>query len=127
MDELVNMKEIAFTLPVSGELTGELSILPDHLIYVDSPFEGYVQLAGTSEIFVFRVFAIVPNHSWHWVLIPACSATESVEKNFLAARVKPPERWVSLIEDHREGQPCLYASVIRGEKVPESAFLRADA
>lgn len=99
-----------------GDISEKFVFVDEHLVYVDSPLEGYLRDKRTGEIFAFRCTEIVPERVWHWVLLPAVSAGLMVEAVFSAARATPPHEWISVIEDRRGPKARLSAALLSGER-----------
>ena len=93
-------------------------LLEDHLVYVDAPLEGVAQSKDSGDLFVFRTLAVIPDLLWHWVLIPVDSPDVDIGQIFRAATAQPPVRWMSIVEDRRDGDSRLSAVWIVGKKVP---------
>lgn len=96
------------------DITDEFSFLDEHLEYHDGPLEGFLRSSSTGDLFAFRISFIIADRLWHWVLLPVSSTETGLEKIFTAARTAPPDRWLSIVEDRRRGDPQLSAVWMTG-------------
>ena len=100
------------------DIADRFLLLKDHLAYVDEPLEGVAQSKDSGDLFVFRTLIIIPALLWHWVLIPVDATNADIAQIFLSATTQPPVRWISIVEDRRDGHPQLSAVWIVGKRVP---------
>jgi hypothetical protein len=100
------------------DITDRFLFLENHLAYVDEPLEGVARSRDSGDLFVFRSLIIMEELLWHWVLIPVDSTDADIGQTFLAATTLPPARWMSIVEDRRDGHPQLSAVWIVGRRVP---------
>jgi hypothetical protein len=91
------------------DITDEFEFVDDYLVYVDTPFEGFLE-ARHGELFAFRCSTIIGDRLIHWVLLPVASTDISVGEVFAAAKDESPEEWISVVEDRRTDEPTLYAA-----------------
>ena len=109
---------------VCVDVTEMFDLLDEHLIYIDSPIEGFMRLRKTDELFAFRCMTIIRDTLWHWVLLSASSTERNVKDWFEDAKRSVPPYWVSIVEDRRGGEPRLYVATLVGaiHQLPNKVF-----
>jgi hypothetical protein len=100
----------------STDITENFDILDEYPIFVDEPLEGFLCSKNSGDLFAFRSFTLIPELLWHWVLIPVASVSANVKDAFASAASTPPDRWMSIVEDRRGGQPQLSAAWMEGRR-----------
>jgi len=101
-----------------SDITERFRFVEESLVYVDAPLEGFLVDVASGARYAFRSREIVAKTLWHWVLLPVGEAQLTVEDVFASAKATPPPRWLSVLEDRREGAPKLALAEMSGEKTP---------
>jgi hypothetical protein len=92
--------------------------LDEHLVYVDGPLEGYLRERASGDLFAFYRVEVVASVVWHWVLVSVASPSVPAADVFAAVRRGSPERWMSILEDHRAERVRLSAAWISSATHP---------
>ncbi len=101
-----------------ADITERFRFVDDSLAYVDAPLEGFLVDVATGARYAFRAREIVANTVWHWVLLPVGAGHATVSDVFTSASADPPARWLSVLEDRREGACKLGLAEMTSERTP---------
>src|ERR1043165_4218569 len=93
------------------DVSDRFVFLEEELAYGDGPLEGFVRCKRTGSLYAFRVFGVIPDVLIHWTLIPVESTRVGVEACFSSAAIARVRRWISIVEDSRDGPPSASVAV----------------
>lgn len=78
----------------------DLELIERTVTFHDEPLQGYVR-DPQGALFAFRRIHIIPDRLIHWILLPADDVSIPVSEVFRKGEARAPERWVSILDDHR--------------------------
>ncbi|MES2637936.1 MAG: barstar family protein [Myxococcota bacterium] len=103
-----------------ADLQDGFEFLEEVPAYLHAPLQGLVRERRTGACFAYECQTLVKGRLWHWVMIPAVPAGVEAALVFGSAEAVPPERWLSITEDHRAGTSTLRAVWLSSAESPMS-------
>lgn len=106
------------------DISEEYEFVPEFLVYADEPLEGFLRMKATGDLFVFRTSVIIDAVLWHWVLLPVVTMRNDLQEVFDEMASRDDGKWLSIVEDRRDGRSRLHPAWISGKRVPGAVLRR---
>ena len=96
------------------------------LNYYDGPLGGWLRCHRCEQLFAFDCEAILPDHLWHWSLVPVGDQSANPEDVIDSSSKTREGEWISVLEDSRTDTSRIDVRWLQNTRVrPPSPLLRA--